>query len=231
MIDNPRAQVLLVDSGHPHPAWSRAVALDSGENRRMTSVAVSPDGRWLAVGGWKEAGIRVWDLHLHRLERLLRPNDIVGHMTFVVALQSRWPMADFVHIAPISDHPYDFWRTGTWELAERIDQERHGGAFHPPVFTADGRLMALGIAPDQVLLADAATGREVRAIDDLAGDPTHAAGFQPRRHEAGRRHGAEDRSGLGSAANPRPARSRWGWTGTRRPIPKPTRARPKPLPA
>ena len=62
LIDNANARVLLVDSSHPHPAWSRATALDSGENHRMTSVAVSPDGRWLAVGGWKEAGVRVWDL-------------------------------------------------------------------------------------------------------------------------------------------------------------------------
>ena len=62
LIDNANARVLLIDSSHPHPAWSRATALDSGENRRMTSVAVSPDGRWLAVGGWKEAGVRVWDL-------------------------------------------------------------------------------------------------------------------------------------------------------------------------
>ena len=52
LIDNANARVLLVDSSHPHPAWSRATALDSGENHRMTSVAVSPDGRWLAVGGW-----------------------------------------------------------------------------------------------------------------------------------------------------------------------------------
>ena len=101
LIDNSQARVLLVDSSHPHPAWSRAAALDSGENRRMTSIAVSPDGRWLAVGGWKEAGIRVWDLRRRRLERLLRPNDTVGDMSFRRALQSRWPLADFDAQPPI----------------------------------------------------------------------------------------------------------------------------------
>ena len=66
LVDNANTRVLLIDSSHPHPAWSRATALDSGGNRHMTSLAVSPDGRWLAVGGWYEAGVRVWDLHRHR---------------------------------------------------------------------------------------------------------------------------------------------------------------------
>jgi WD40 repeat protein len=59
LVDNAKAQVLIIDSTHPHPAWSRAMALDAGENHRMTSVSVSPDGRWLAVGGWYEAGVRL----------------------------------------------------------------------------------------------------------------------------------------------------------------------------
>ena len=50
-IDNARAQVMLVDSRSPHPAQSRAIALDTRENRGMPSVTVSPDGHWLASGG------------------------------------------------------------------------------------------------------------------------------------------------------------------------------------
>ena len=56
---------------------------------------------------------------------------------------------------------------GTWEPGHRIDPERNGGASRPPAFTGDGRLMALGIAPDQVLLADAATGRELARLTTL----------------------------------------------------------------
>ena len=59
---------------------------------------------------------------------------------------------------------YHFWRVATWELdrRRRIDLEGVLSAHHWPVFTRDGRLMALGITPDQVLLAEAATGRECR---------------------------------------------------------------------
>ena len=52
MIDNANSRIFLIEASHLHPTWSRAAALDSGENRRMTSIGVSPDGRWLAVGGW-----------------------------------------------------------------------------------------------------------------------------------------------------------------------------------
>jgi eukaryotic-like serine/threonine-protein kinase len=167
LTDNANARVLLVDSSRSHPAWSRAIALDAGENHRMTSVAISSDGRWLAVGGWKEAGVRVWDLHRRRLERVLRPNDAVGDTKFFIGFSpdGRWLIS--------STHSnarkicYDFWRVGTWEPDRGIDQERNGIAAHQPVFTGDGRLMALGIAPDQVLLADAATGGELARLTTL----------------------------------------------------------------
>jgi len=163
LIDNANARVLLVDSSHPHPAWSRATAFDSGENRRMTSVTVSPDGRWLAVGGWLEAGVRVWDVRRRRLERILRPKDAVGDTKFFIGFSpdGRWLVS--------STHPdggkssYHFWSVGTWELGRRIEHDRSGGVS----FTSDGRLMALGIAPDQVMLADAATGRELARLTTL----------------------------------------------------------------
>jgi WD40 repeat protein len=162
-IDNPNARVLLVDSSHPSPAWSRATALDSGENRRMQTVTVSPDGRWLAVGGWYEAGVRVWDLHQRRLERILRPKEIVGQTRFFAGFSpdGRWLIS--------SSHPdagnaaYHFWRVGTWDLDRRIQAD----TLVPPAFTADARLMALAIARDQVLLAEAATGRELARLTTL----------------------------------------------------------------
>jgi len=167
MIDNDNARVLLLDSSHPHPARSRATALDSGENRRMTSVAVSPNGCWLAVGGWYEAGVRVWDLRRRRLERILKPKDVGGDTKFFIGFSpdGHWLVSS--RHSDVGQRSYDFWRVGTWEPGLRVNQERNGIAFHPPAFTADGRLMALGIAPDQVLLADAATGRELARLTTL----------------------------------------------------------------
>jgi tetratricopeptide (TPR) repeat protein len=62
---------------------------------------------------------------------------------------------------------YHFRRVGTWDLVRRIDRKRNGLAHYRPTFSGDGRLMALGIAPDQVLLAETATGRELARLTTL----------------------------------------------------------------
>jgi tetratricopeptide (TPR) repeat protein len=144
----------------------------------MTSIAVSPDGHWLAVGGWKVAGVRVWDLRRRRLERILRPNDRVSEISFVAAFS---PDNQWLISTTASDlgYRYEFWRTGTWDLGLRIEQERHGTAFSPPVFTSDGRMMALGIAPDQVMLADGATGRELTRLTTLQSTTPTPLAFSP----------------------------------------------------
>jgi eukaryotic-like serine/threonine-protein kinase len=167
LMDNNKACVIIVDSNHPHAARSRAVSFGSGEYRRMRNIAASPDGRWLAVGCWKDAGVRVWDLRRRRLDRTLRPADAVRDTSFFIGFSpdGRWLVSSlYTDNLPGS---YLFWRVGTWDVGLRIDQERNGFAFHAPAFTGDGRLMALGIAPDQVLLADAATGRELARLTTL----------------------------------------------------------------
>jgi serine/threonine protein kinase/WD40 repeat protein len=165
LIDNTNARVLLIDSSHAHP-WDRTTALDSGENSRMTSIAVSPDGRWLAVGGWKEEGVRVWDLRRRRFERILTPKEPIGVKSYFVGFS---PDGSRLVSATGSDAgaTYHFWRVETWEPVLRIDPERNVGVSYCPGFTGDGRLMALGIAPDQILLADAATGRELARLSTL----------------------------------------------------------------
>jgi tetratricopeptide (TPR) repeat protein/WD40 repeat protein len=167
VTDIENARVLLIDTSHPHPAWSRMTALDVGERRDMTTPAVSPDGRWLAVGGFKTSEIRIWDLRQRRLERFLRPKDPLGIVTFFVGFSpdGRWLVS--CCRATGASNGYHFWRVGTWEQDFRIDQEHNGSAFYRPAFTSDGRLMALGIAPDQILLADGATGRELARLTTL----------------------------------------------------------------
>jgi WD40 repeat protein/tetratricopeptide (TPR) repeat protein len=165
LIDKLKDRVLLVDSTHRHPAWSRVTVLKTS-CRGQSWIAASSDGCWLAVGGWKVAGVQVWDLRLRRLTRILRPTDVLGDLSFTIGFSpdGRWLVSC---TSSEIGHTYHFWRVGTWDLDLRISQERNGIAWFPPAFTADGRLMALGIAPDQVLLAEPATGRELARLTTL----------------------------------------------------------------
>jgi WD40 repeat protein len=64
-----------VDSESIQSARKRVQALSSPWGSRMTSIAISPDGRWAATGGWSDEGIDVWDLPRRRLERILPAGD------------------------------------------------------------------------------------------------------------------------------------------------------------
>ena len=63
-----------------------------------------------------------------------------------------------------------FTTSGAWGRGSLVFGSTRSATGPPgtrPAFTGDGRLMALGIAPDQVLLADAATGRELARLTTL----------------------------------------------------------------
>jgi serine/threonine protein kinase/WD40 repeat protein/tetratricopeptide (TPR) repeat protein len=165
MIDNHSGRVLLVGTAHARPARSRAPALASGPNRSMTSITISPDGRWAAAGGWKQAGIFIWDLPRRRLERVLPPGDDAFDHNFAVAFSpdGRW-LVSCTHTE--AGGGFYFWEVGTWKRGPFIPQES-SATFGAPVFSPDGRLMALVVSAQQVRLAETATGRAVAHLSTL----------------------------------------------------------------
>jgi serine/threonine protein kinase/WD40 repeat protein/tetratricopeptide (TPR) repeat protein len=177
VLDNPNACVWLIDvTGSPSRPGKETggagrlenqqpAALPS-EHHRMTSIAISPDGRWAAAGGWKEWHIQVWNVAERRVEKVLTPGDGGGEQLFFVAFSSdgRW----LVSYTNNDEAPgYYFWRVDTWERGLFIPCPSNPGLSRAPAFTADGRMMALRLTPRQILLADVATGRTIAHLSTL----------------------------------------------------------------
>ena len=213
MIDNENARVVLVDTAHPHPARNRAPCLSSGSNHRMTSIAVSPDGRWAAAGGWKEDGIYIWDLPRRKLDCILPPSDDNFDCTFAVSFSpdGRW-LASCSHNPSAPGHY--LWDVGTWKRHSYLPE--HHGFLASPVFSHDGRLLARNVSLQQIRLVEAATGRTIAHLSTLQPLKQTPLAFSPDgtrliaidqsqdsasvRSQADPRAASNDGSGLGPAA-------------------------------
>lgn len=130
----------------------------ASEHNRITSIAVSPDGRWLAAGGWKERGIQLWKLSDRQLERVLPHSDSRVATIFSVYFS---PDGQWLVSAARSDDTcgYFAYRVGTWDRA--MSRSVEFGTRVGVAFSADSRLMAMSISPTQVLIVDASDGREL----------------------------------------------------------------------
>jgi serine/threonine protein kinase/WD40 repeat protein/Tfp pilus assembly protein PilF len=166
LVDNVNARVLLVDTTRAHPAIRRCRALSSGLNHRMGSIAISPDGRWAAAGGWRERGIYVWDLPRLRLERILPPSDSEGNNETDVAFSpdGRWLVSCSQNVAAPG---YYFWEVGTWKRGPFVRPDASLFGWGEPVFSPDGRLVVLSSSLHQIRLAETATGRAVAHLSTL----------------------------------------------------------------
>jgi WD40 repeat protein len=164
VIDNGARRVWFVDLTEPQAAAKQWTWLPS-KHHRMTSITVSPDGRWAAAGGERERGIQVWNVPERRLERVLVPGDGAGDKSFAVTFSpdGRWLVS---HTQNVEAPGYYFWQVGTWKR-ELVIPSPDYRLMVPPAFTRDGRLMALHLSPQQILLADAATGRAIAHLSTL----------------------------------------------------------------
>jgi WD40 repeat protein len=154
---------------------NQIVDLETGAVRRELEVhpqgevrALSGDGRWAASCGWHSDRVRLWNAQTGERVR----EWVLGKETLVFFTPDSRAL-----IIARSDE-FSFWDVETLRPIRRLRREV---AQYPGwiAFSADGRLMALEMAPAILHLKDVATGRTVARLEDPHGDRATWQGFTP----------------------------------------------------
>jgi hypothetical protein len=114
---------------------------------------MSPDGKWVATGHWKGAGVKIWDARAgHPVKEV--PAEEAANVCF--SPDGHWLVAG-------TTTEYSFWEVGSWRCVHRVPRDR---ASLPGrmAFTPDGALLAITSTNQVVQLLDPATAEEVATL-------------------------------------------------------------------
>ena len=129
----------------------------------LCHVALSPDGRWAAVGSLHESAVRVWDLRSGKqvYTTAVAPNtDSQQQAAF--SPDGRWLVTG-------GTDAYVLWEVGSWKWCHRFPRAPDGGTARAPIaFSPDSRVLA--VAHSNVLVRlyslDADTRPQLATLED-----------------------------------------------------------------
>ncbi len=134
---------------------------DFGPLEHATSIARSPDGRWIASGAWQGEGLRIWDASSRK-----RITDIAGSRPGATSMRAIFS-PDGGTLAACGQQEYRFLETGTWRLQRTLPRDRIESGPGPLAYHPDGRSLALVRTPGQVQILDRATYQELATLTNL----------------------------------------------------------------
>jgi serine/threonine protein kinase/WD40 repeat protein len=160
-VSVPAGSGLLALTDHTHgqavllswPGAAREIA--RVKHRGAAYCALSPSGKWLAIGTWwgEGAGTKVYDARTGNLVWTVPHEGDEG-------VDARVAFSPDEHWLITGDGPgYRFWHVNSWAPALVISA--HGRAL---AFTPDGAIAAITQKPHQVTLIEVTTGRELASL-------------------------------------------------------------------
>jgi signal transduction histidine kinase len=140
------------------PRWLSSVALNSladlsGSPRGSGSVALSPDGRWLAVGAGGGKGAVVCDVDRGDIVQQLAPHEGPVHFS----RDGRW----IVLAGKLNTR---LFRADNWSPVWQYDLPRHEETANATL-SPDGSMVATVKSPRALALLDTVTGRELCQLE------------------------------------------------------------------
>ncbi len=130
-------------------AWVGATAARGDESsagrtfphRRVASVALSPDGQWLATAAIDVEPLRIWDL---RSGALVREGPVEGDLRLAFSPDGRW-LAQF-------GLGIRLWESGTWRPGPTVSSIPRNSAVGDAAFSPDNRVLAVTGADSEIHL-------------------------------------------------------------------------------
>jgi WD40 repeat protein len=136
---------------------------------RATWACVSLDGRWVASCTHNGDGIKVWDVATGKSVCDLAQDNHAATLSL---------SPDGKSLVTATSSEFAIWDVGSWTLRRRIPREQSfntGSA----VFSRDGKVLALTLAPSTVDLLDSADGRHLARLQALDTGWLSLIGFTP----------------------------------------------------
>ena len=127
-----------------------------------SAVSASPDGRWIATGGWPAGGASVWDARTgERVYELPVPFQATAHVRFS-------PDGQWLLVGAQREHL--LFAVGTWEMVRPFPADPTLN-YYPVAFSPDARLMAIRRSATEVQLLHPADGREIARLPGEQPEP------------------------------------------------------------
>jgi WD40 repeat protein len=131
----------------------------------VRSVAVSPDGDWIATGSHSttDVYVKVWEARTgrHITDLPVQSGSLVGFSP-----DGRWLLT--------TGGGCRLWEVGTWREGPKI-----GGALGAFAFSPDGKVLAVETGTGAIRLVDPDSGHEYARLEDPNQDRAHNLAFSP----------------------------------------------------